>query len=66
MLGSDADAPVSGYLTGGLVPAVASTPSTGFDALCVQVLGSHPPDDRVHAAASLCMCDVSVRCLTAA
>ena len=29
------------------------TPSAGCDALCVQVLGGHPPVDRVHVAASL-------------
>ena len=42
----------------GFVLAVASTPSTGCDALFVQVLGGHPPVDRVHVAAFLCTCDV--------
>ena len=45
-------------LTGGFLLLVASTPSTGCDALCVQVLGGHPPGDRVRAAASLCTGDV--------
>ena len=36
----------------------ASTPSTGCDALCVQELGDPPPDDRVHAAAALCTCNM--------
>ena len=53
-IGSDADGPVSCQLTGGFLLVVASTPSTGCDALCVQVLGGHPPSDRVRAAASLC------------
>ena len=35
----------------------AFKPSTGCDALCVHVL-SHPHVDQVHAAASLCTCDV--------
>ena len=39
---------------------VASTPLTGCDALCVQVLGGHPPVDRVRAAAS-CVCETCVR-----
>ena len=43
---------------GGFELAVASTPSTECDALCVQVLGSQPPVDGVHADASLCTCDV--------
>ena len=37
---------------------VASTPSAGCDALCVQALCGHPPVDRVHAGASPCTCDV--------
>ena len=37
---------------------VASTPLAGCDALCVQVLGDHPPVKRVHAGESLCTCDV--------
>ena len=45
---------------GGFVLAVASSPSTSCDALCVQSLGGHPPVDRVHAAASLCTCDLCV------
>ena len=43
---------------------VASTPSAGCAALCVRILGGHPPLDRVHAGKSLCTCDVCV--LTAA
>ena len=39
---------------------VASTPSAGCDALCVQVLGGHPPIDLVHADESLCTCDMRV------
>ena len=30
------------------------TPSAGCDALCVKVLGGHPPGGRVRAGASLC------------
>ena len=36
----------------------ASTLSAGCDALCVQVLRDHPPFDRVHVGASLCMSDI--------
>ena len=41
----DADGPVSSQVTGGFLLVVASTPSTGSDALFVQVLGGHPPSD---------------------
>ena len=37
---------------------VASTPSARCDALCVQVLGGHPPGHRVYVGASLCTCDM--------
>ena len=37
---------------------VASTPSAGCEALCVQVLRGRPPDDRVHVAASPYTCDI--------
>ena len=40
--------------------------STGFDGLCLQVLGGWPPDDRVHAGASLFMQNVCVGLLDAA
>ena len=40
-------------LTGGFMRHVASTCSVG---LSVQVLGGQPPDERVHAAASLYTC----------
>ena len=38
----------------------SSTPSAGYDALWVNVLGCRPPVDRlhIHAAASLCTCGV--------
>ena len=39
---------------------VAATPSAGHDGLCLQVLGSRPSDDRVHAGASLYTCDMCV------
>ena len=40
---------------------VASTPSPGCDAQCVQVVGGHAPVDQVHAGEALCSCDVCAR-----
>ena len=37
---------------------VAPTPWAGWDALCVEVVGGHPPVDRLHVGASLCTCDM--------